>query len=101
MKFAKWASIGVAAALCSFAVADEVEQGDAADKAPAASQVKLETPKLSPTQILCVKQRRTGSRMQQTKCQTVAKWQQEIYQKDMRRSLIRARGRAASWEIAP
>ena len=72
---------------------------DATSVEPDANE-ELKVPKYSPTQILCVRQRREGSRVMQTKCQTLAEWKHEINLKDMRVSMIRA-PRKAGWETSP
>ncbi|MEM7081741.1 MAG: hypothetical protein AAF465_03325 [Pseudomonadota bacterium] len=53
-------------------------------------------------QIVCVKQRRAGTRIVENKCQSVAAWKRDMEQRDMRsKHLIRASGKAAAWEISP
>ena len=61
----------------------------------------IATPKYSTTQILCIKKLRTGSRVAQNKCQTLAQWKQEFDEQAMRQYLIKPRGQAASWELSP
>lgn len=87
-------------ALCLSVAADDTRQSSSETTRPETSQ-QVDVVKYLPTQILCIKQTRTGSRIKETKCQTLADWQRDINDRNMRRSLIRARGKAASWETSP
>ena len=93
--------VGLAVLSVSVTVsANEMSHGDDRDVA-AKLKVKetLAVEEYSPTQVLCMKQQRTGSRVVRNRCQTLAAWRQEINDRAMRQHLIRPGGKAASWEI--
>ncbi len=90
-------------ALCANASAYDVGQHNSkreAVKKPVEKKV-VDEPKYSPTQIVCLKQRREGSRIIQNKCQTIAKWKRDHEEKEMRKHLVRAKGASAVWETGP
>ena len=59
--------------------ADELERSSSRDvTAKPAVKETLAVEKYSPTQVLCLKQRRTGSRVITKRCQTLAAWKQEM-----------------------
>ncbi len=64
---------------------------------PVEKEVVL-TPKYSSSQILCLNQRRYGSRVTEHKCQTLAQWKQQLDQKSMRKYMIKSSGKAPGWE---
>lgn len=85
--------------LCANAGAGEIERGSSRDVAtkPAVKQT-LSVEQYSPTQVVCIKRRRTGSRVERNVCQTIAAWRQELNEKAMRQYLIRPQGKRAAWE---
>jgi len=61
----------------------------------------IAAPIYSPTQVLCLKQRRTGSRVIENKCQTLAQWKQQANERAMRQYMIKPRGKSAAWDPSP
>ncbi|MFK8029700.1 MAG: hypothetical protein AB8G18_05640 [Gammaproteobacteria bacterium] len=62
-------------------------------------EVVLDVPKPSKSQILCLRQKREGSRVKHTKCQTIADWNNDIEIRKMRViSLLKAQGKPVAWE---
>ncbi len=85
--------------VCVNAGAGEIERGSSRDvvtKSEAKQTVSVE--QYSPTQVVCMKRKRIGSRVERNVCQTIAAWLQEANEKAMRQHLIRPQGKRAAWE---